>query len=118
MIFAFAERGKDVHAKVIGSGDDRSAQADGGRAHGGGVPRGTPRSSRYGHGRTRALPSLNQVLEDNGLPQSTPPPRGERRVLDEKRLHAFYTELQVASRVEVNRGGSQIEEQREMQKLI
>lgn len=42
------------------------------------------RSSRYGHGRTRALPSLNQVLEDNGLPQSTPPPRGERRMLDEK----------------------------------
>jgi hypothetical protein len=59
------------------------------------------------------LPSLNQVLEDNGLPQSTPPPRGERRMLDEKRLHAFYTELQVASRVEVNPGSTQIEEHRE-----
>ena len=78
----------------------------------GGVLRGTPRSPRYGHGRTRALLSLNQVLQDNSLPQSTPPPRGERRMLDEKRLHAFYTELQVASRVQVNRASTQIEEQR------
>ena len=45
----------------------------------GGVPRGTPRSSRYGHGRTRALPSLNQVLQDNGLPQSTPPTQRRKK---------------------------------------
>jgi hypothetical protein len=28
----------------------------------GGVPKGTPRSARYGQGRTRAVPSLPQVL--------------------------------------------------------
>ena len=84
-----------------------------GRRRRGGVPRGTPRSAQYGHGRTRAVPSLAQVLEANGLPETTPPARGERRMLDEKRLHAFYTELQVASRREVNRGGTQVEEQKE-----
>ena len=84
-----------------------------GRRRRGGVPRGTPRSTQYGHGRTRAVPSLDQVLEANGLPEATPPARGERRMLDEKRLHTFYTGLQVASRVEVNRGSTQVEEQRE-----
>ena len=59
------------------------------------------------------MPSLGQVLEANGLPEATPPARGERRMLDEKRLLAFYTGLQVASRVEVNRGGTQVEEQKE-----
>ena len=81
-----------------------------GRRRRGGVPRGTPRSTQYGHGRTRAVPSLDQVLEANGLPEATPPARGERRMLDEKRLHTFYTGLQVASRVEVNRGSTQVEE--------
>lgn len=59
------------------------------------------------------MPSLDQVLEANGLPETTPPARGERRMLEEKRLHAFYGELQVASRVEVNRGSTQVEEQKE-----
>lgn len=79
----------------------------------GGVPRGTPRSARYGHGRTRIVPSLDEVLEDNGLPQTTPPARGERRMLEEKRLHAFYSELQVASRVAVNSGTTQLKEPKE-----
>jgi hypothetical protein len=34
-------------------------------------------------------------------------------MLDEKRLHPFYAELQVASRVEFNPGNTQIEEHRE-----
>lgn len=79
----------------------------------GGVPRGTPRSAQYGHGRTRALPSLDQVLEANGLPETTPLTKGERRMLDEKRLHSFFSELQVASRVEVKGAGTQIEEPKE-----
>ena len=81
-----------------------------GRRRRGGVPRGTPRSPQYGQGRTRAVPSLDQVLAANGLPETTLPARGERRMLDEKRLHAFYTELQVASRVDVNRGSNEVEE--------
>jgi transposase len=74
-----------------------------GRRHRGGVPRGTPRSPQYGQGRTRALPSLPQVLADNGLPQTGPLAKGERRMLDEKRLHAFYSDLQVPSRIEVSK---------------
>ena len=88
-----------------------------GRRRRGGVPRGTPRSARYGQGRTRAVPSLDQVLEANGLPETTSPTRGERRMLEEKRLHAFYTQLQVASRVPVNPGGIQIQESQENKKM-
>ena len=84
-----------------------------GRRRRGGVSRGIVRSAQYGHGRTRAVPSLDQVLEADGLPETTPPARGERRMLEEKRLYAFYGELQVASRVEVNQGGTQVEEQKE-----
>lgn len=84
-----------------------------GRRRRGGVLRGTPRSPQYGHGRMRALPSLDQVLEANGLPQSTPLARGERKMLDEKRLHAFYCELQVASRVKVNAGTTQLKDPKE-----
>src|SRR5215470_12374910 len=80
-----------------------------GRRRRGGLPRGTPRSTQYGHGRTRALPSLPQVLADNGLPQITPLSQGERRMLDEKRLHSFYSELQTASRVQVDTA-TQVEE--------
>jgi len=38
----------------------------------GGIPPGTPRSAQYGHGRTRALPSLPEVLRENGLPEIAP----------------------------------------------
>jgi len=84
-----------------------------GRRRRGGVPRGTPRSTQYGHGRTRALPSLPQVLAANGLPQVSLLARGERRMLDEKRLHAFYSELQVAARIGIDRGSTQAEESQE-----
>lgn len=84
-----------------------------GRRRRGGVPKGTVRSAQYGHGRTRALPSLPEVLADNGLPQTAPLARGEKRMLDEKRLHAFYSELQVATRIGVERRGTQAEESEE-----
>jgi transposase len=84
-----------------------------GRRRRGGVPRGTLRSPQYGHGRTRALPSLNQVLEDNGLPETTPLAKGERRMLGEKKLHAFYAELQMASRVRADRGAMEAEQTEE-----
>ena len=35
--------------------------------------------------------------------ENSPPARAERRMLDVKRLHPSYNELQVASRAEVNR---------------
>ena len=70
-----------------------------GKRRQGGVPKGSPRSPRYGQGRTRAVPSLPQVLEQNGLPAIAPLPRGERSMLATKRLDTFYAELQTPSRI-------------------
>jgi transposase len=70
-----------------------------GKRRRGGVPIGSPRSSQYGQGRTRAVPSLPQVLEQNGLPAIAPLPQGERNMLAKKKLNTFYSELQTPSRV-------------------
>jgi len=70
-----------------------------GKRRQGGVPKGSPRSAQYGQGRTRAIPSLTQVLEQNGLPAVAPLPRGERNMLAKKKLEIFYHEVQTPSRV-------------------
>jgi transposase len=64
-----------------------------------GVAQGSARSTQYGKGRTRAIPSLPQVLEQNDLPQAAPLRPGERSMLAQKKLEPFYTELQSATRV-------------------
>jgi transposase len=79
----------------------------------GGVAKGTPRSPQYGHGRTRVVPSLPQVLAENGLPEVAPLSEGERVMLDRKRLDTFYRELQTASRIEANTPTPQVEEAEE-----
>lgn len=84
-----------------------------GKRRRGGVAKGTPRSAQYGHGRTRAVPSLPQVLEENGLPEVAPLSTGERVMLDRKRLDTFYRELQTASRIEANTPTPQVEEAEE-----
>jgi transposase len=76
----------------------------------GGVAKGTPRSPRYGMGRTRAVPSLPQVLVENGLPEIAPLARGEKIMLERKRLDGFYQELQTPSRIQANTRNSQVEE--------
>jgi transposase len=79
----------------------------------GGVPRGTRRPPQYGQGRTRAVPSLPQVLERNGLPAPEPLAPGEQNMLEQKHLVEFHAQLQVASR---SRSGE--EEGRKNQKLL
>ena len=79
----------------------------------GGVAKGTPRSPQYGHGRTRALPSLPQVLAENGLPEIAPLAKGERVMLERKRLDTFYSELQTPSRIQANTPNPQVEETEE-----
>ena len=79
----------------------------------GGVAKGTPRSPQYGHGRTRAVPSLSQVLVENGLPSVAPLAKGERVMLDRNRLDTFYRELQTPSRIEANTPTPQVEETEE-----
>ena len=49
-----------------------------------GVLKGSLRSPQYGHGRTRAVPSLPQVLEQNGLPAVAALPAGEKSMLAKK----------------------------------
>jgi transposase len=73
-----------------------------GRRRRGGVAKGTPRSPRYGRGRPRALPSLPQVLAQNDLPQIAPLARGEKIMLERKRLDGFYHELQTPSRIQAS----------------
>lgn len=65
----------------------------------GGIAKGSPRSSQYGRGRTRAVPSLPQVLEQNGLPAVASLNTGERSMLAKKKLDGFYNELQTPTRV-------------------
>lgn len=84
-----------------------------GRRRRGGVAKGTPRSAQYGQGRTRAVPSLPQVLVENGLPQNAPLSKGERVMLERKRLDGFYRELQEPSRIEANTRTAQVEESEE-----
>jgi transposase len=64
-----------------------------------GVAKGSPRSPQYGKGRTRAIPSLPQVLKQNDLPPVAPLSAGETKMLAKRKLDAFYKELQTASRV-------------------
>jgi transposase len=79
----------------------------------GGIRKGTPRSPQYGHGRTRALPSLPQVLAENSLPEVAPLRKGERVMLDRKKLDLFYRELQTPSRKEANTPKPQVEQTEE-----
>jgi transposase len=78
----------------------------------GGLAKGSPRSPQYGHGRTRRVPSLAQVLCDNGLPQPAPLPRGEKNMLVKNRLQSFYEELQIPSRVKAGPPSREVEEPR------
>lgn len=77
-----------------------------GKRHKGGVPKGSPRSAQYGKGRTRAVPGLPQVLEQNGLPGVAALPLGEKKMLAKKKMETFYAELQTPSRVPKSMSGS------------
>jgi transposase len=81
-----------------------------GRRRRGGVAKGTPRPAQYGRGRTRALPSLPQVLAQNDLPEIGPLARGEKIMLERKRLDGFYRELQTPSRIQANTRTAQVQQ--------
>jgi hypothetical protein len=50
------------------------------------------------------------VLAENGLPGIAPLSKGERVMLDRKKLDTFYRELQLPSRREANTPNPQVEE--------
>ena len=79
----------------------------------GGVAKGSPRCAQYGHGRTRVIPSLPQVLAQNGLPEIAPLRKGERVMLERARLDGFYRELQTPTRIQANTPKPQTEETEE-----
>jgi transposase len=70
-----------------------------GRRHKGGIAKGAPRPPQYGHGRTKAIPSLSQVFDQNGLPAPAQLSSGELTMLSAKRLDGFYAELHTPARV-------------------
>jgi len=59
------------------------------------------------------VPSLPQVLAENGLPGVVPRRKCERVMLDSKRLETFYRELQTPSRIEANTPTPQMEDREE-----
>jgi transposase len=66
----------------------------------GGLAKGTPRPAAYGRGTpTRAVPSLDQVYAEAGLPAPAPLTSGEQRMLDERSLAAFARSLRQSRRV-------------------
>lgn len=75
-----------------------------------GVAKGSPRSAQYGHGRTRAIPSLPQVLAQNGLPEIAPLRKGEKVMLERSRLNGFYRGLQTPTRIQANTRRTQVQE--------
>jgi hypothetical protein len=61
---------------------------------------GTPRSPRYGtKERTKRIPSLAEVLQQNAVPPLTDLPPGESKMLAKKQLNNFYPSLHVSSRI-------------------
>ncbi|WP_374688024.1 IS110 family transposase [Promineifilum sp.] len=63
-----------------------------------GPPPGTPRAAAYGTGqRTRGIPALATVYQQEGLPAPGPMPSAESRVLaTDPAVHQFVTSLQVS----------------------
>jgi hypothetical protein len=53
------------------------------------------------------------VLAENELPEVAPLAKGERVMLEGKRLDGFYQELQTPPRIQVNTRNSQVEENEE-----
>lgn len=76
---------------------------------------GTPRPAQYGQARTRAIPSLPQVLAENGLPETAPLATGERGIAGKKEVGDFYNELQVPSRIELDTGALNLKRDRTAQ---
>jgi transposase len=70
-----------------------------GKRHKGGAAKGSPRSPQYGQGRTKAVPSLSQVLEQNSLPAPAQLSSGEKAMLTVKRLEGYYKELHTPGRI-------------------
>ena len=64
-----------------------------------GPRKGVPRSPQYGQGRTRAVPSLDQLYAREGLPPLRALTAGEQRMLTEQGVDEHARAVQVARRV-------------------
>lgn len=66
----------------------------------GGTPKGQPRPAAYGTGQgTRAVPSLSQVLETEGLPPAKPLAPGEQKMVRQAAVSRFVEGIQKPHRV-------------------
>lgn len=74
-----------------------------GEKHTSGPTKGAPRSQNYGsHQHTRAIPSINRLYEQEGLPQIAPLPAGEMRMLRDAQLLPYVEKIQSEQRVVKN----------------
>jgi len=65
-----------------------------------GNPKGAPRPAGYGSGvRTRAVPSVDEVMQEAGLPPLPPLSAGEQKMIGERGAAAFASSLHQAKRV-------------------
>jgi transposase len=71
-----------------------------GRRRQGGNPKGSGRPAAYGSGKpTRAIPALDQVYQDAGVPSLPVPPPGESRMLRRQGLVEFAARIRQPHRV-------------------
>jgi transposase len=58
-----------------------------------GNPEGTPRQSKLGAGKTRTIPSLDEVYARQGVPSRRPLAEGEMRMIRERETEVFVADL-------------------------
>ncbi len=72
-----------------------------GKRRKGGTPKGSPRSANYGSGKgTRAVPSLDEVYEKEGVPALQPLADGERRMIEDSGAAEHVERIHTAHRID------------------
>jgi transposase len=85
---------KTVQAKLA-----RLRVAATGQRRKGGIPKGSARPAAYGSGRrTRAIPALDDACTAEGLPHTRPLRPGEQRIVHERGLDDFVSQIHTSTR--------------------
>ena len=93
---------RSTDAKLVGA----AGACHGREAEGLAVPREPKRVSKLGTGRSRTIPSLDEVYDRQGLPSRKPLAEGEKRMIRESGTEQYVASLdkrQVVPRIEVTR---------------
>jgi transposase len=77
----------------------------GGKRRRTGLPKGSPRPDTYGHGRTRAVPALADLYEQEGLPSLPAPRPGEARLIAQSEILRMHLQDISATKRKPRGGG-------------